>query len=138
MSNRDIDRLKVLHSVTKKRLTWEQAAVQLDISKRHIGRLLVRINTEGNKGIMHRLLGRQSNHQLTPGIVDTAINLVKTRYADFGPSFANEKLSELHGIDISTSSLRSAMIEANIWHSRKHTAKHRQWRERRPCIGELV
>jgi hypothetical protein len=138
MSNRDIDRLKVIHSTMKKQLTWGQAAVQLDLSKRHIGRLIVRVNAEGNKGIIHRLRGKPSNNQLTPGIIDTSINLVKARYADFGPSFANEKLLELHGINVSTSSLRTAMIEANLWHSRKQATKHRQWRERRPCVGELV
>jgi hypothetical protein len=138
MSNREIDRLKVIHSIAKKQLTWNQAAVQLDLSKRHIGRLILRVNTEGNKGIIHRLRGKPSNHQLMPGIIDTSINLVKTRYPDFGPSFANEKLLELHGINISTSSLRSAMIEANIWRPRKQAAKHRQWRQRRPCVGELV
>lgn len=138
MSNREIDRLKVIHSIAKKQLTWNQAAVQLDLSKRHIGRLILRVNTEGNKGIIHRLRGKPSNHQLTPGIIDSSLTLVKTRYTDFGPSFANEKLMELHGINISTSSLRSAMIEANIWHPRKQTTKHRQWRQRRPCLGELV
>lgn len=138
MSNKDIDRLKVLHSVMKKQLTWEQAAVQLTLSERQIGRLLVSVKTQGNKGIIHGLCGKQSNHKLQPGIMDTAINLVKTRYNDFGPSFANEKLFKLDEIDISTSSLRIAMIKANIWHPRKQKAKHRQWRERRPCVGELV
>ena len=85
MSNREIDRLKVIHSIMKKQLTWEQAAGQLDLSKRHIGRLLVRINAEGNKGIIHRLRGKPSNNKLTQAVIDTSINLVKTRYADFGP-----------------------------------------------------
>ncbi len=138
MSNREIDRLKVIHSIMKKQLTWEQAAGQLDLSKRHIGRLLVRINAEGNKGIIHRLRGKPSNNKLTQAVIDTSINLVKTRYADFGPSFANEKLLELHGINISTSSLRTAMIKSHVWHPRKQATKHRQWRERRPCVGELV
>ena len=138
MSNKEIDRLKVIHSIAKKQLTWKQAAIQLDLSKRHIGRLILRINTEGNKGIIHRLRGKPSNHQLSPRILDKAIKLVKSRYPDFGPSFANEKLSELHNINISTSSLRSAMIKTNLWHTRKHKAKHRQWRQRRPCVGELV
>lgn len=138
MSNREIDRLKVIHSTMKKQLTWEQAAFQLDLSKRHIGRLLVRINAEGNKGIIHRLRGKPSNNQLIPGIMDASIKLVKSRYSDFGPSFANEKLLEIHKITVSTSSLRTAMIEANLWQPRKQATKHRQWRERRPCVGELI
>ncbi|MGA2090229.1 MAG: ISNCY family transposase [Endomicrobiales bacterium] len=138
MSNRDIDRLKVLHFVIKKRLTWKQAAVQLGVTKRHIGRLLSSVKNEGNKGIIHRLCGKPSNHQLMPGVMDTSIQLIKTRYDDFGPTLANEKLLELHGITVSTSAVRTAMIEAKIWHSHSQAAKHRQWRPRRPCVGELI
>jgi hypothetical protein len=138
MSNWDIDRLKVIHNIMKEQVTWEQAANQLGLSERQIGRLCARIRTEGNKGIIHRLCGKTSNHALAPDIVSNAIDIVKTRYHDFGPTFANEKLQELHGINISTFTLRIAMIEAGIWHSRKQRTKHRQWRQRRSCFGELV
>lgn len=138
MSNKDIDRLKVLHSVMNNKLTWNQAANQLSLSKRHIGRLLVRVKSEGNKGIIHKLRGKPSNNRFDQQLIDTAINLVKTRYPDFGPSFANEKLLELHKITISTSTLRKAMIKTDSWHPRKQKTKHRQWRQRRSCVGELV
>ncbi len=138
MSNRDIDRLKVIRAIMENHLTWQQAATQLKLSKRHIGRLLVRVNADGNKGIIHRLRGKASNHQRKPEIMDRAIHLIKTRYDDFGPTFANEKLALWHGITVSTSSLRSRMIEADIWHPHKQVKKHRQWRQRRPCLGELI
>ena len=138
MSNKGIDRLKVLHSVMNNKLTWNQAANQLSLSERHIGRLLIRVKREGNKGIIHKLCGKPSNHQLVSGTIDKALNLVKTKYSDFGPSFANEKLLQHHAITISTSTLRKAMIKSNIWYSRKQKTKHRQWRQRRPCVGELV
>jgi hypothetical protein len=138
MSNKELDRLKVIHSVIKKHLTWDEAAAQLDLSNRQVGRLCVRVRKEGNKGIIHRLRGKPSNHLLDPVTVNIATAIVKERYADFGPTFANEKLLECHKIDISTSSLRKAMIEANIWKPRKSHPKHRQWRQRRSCIGELI
>ena len=138
MSNKELDRLKVIHSVINKHLTWDEAAAQLDLSNRQIGRLCVRVRKEGHKGIIHRLRGKPSNHTLDPVTVNLATTIIKERYADFGPTFANEKLSENHEIDISTSTLRKAMIEANIWRPRKSQHKHRQWRERRSCIGELI
>lgn len=138
MSNKELDRLKIIHSVIKKHLTWNEAAAQLYLSNRQIGRLCVRVRKEGNKGIIHRLRGKPSNHLLNPVTVDIATNIVKERYNDFGPTFANEKLLECHKISISTSSLRKAMIEANIWNPRKSHPKHRQWRQRRSCIGELI
>jgi hypothetical protein len=138
MSNKELDRLKVIHSVIENRLTWDEAAAQLGLCNRQIGRICVRVREEGNKGIIHRLRGKPSNHLLDPVTVNLATTIIKERYADFGPTFANEKLSEDHKIDISTSSLRKAMIEAHIWKSRKSRSTHRQWRERRACIGELI
>ena len=138
MSNKELDRLKVIHSVIKKYLTWDEAAAQLYLSNRQIGRLCVRVRKEGNKGIIHRLRGKPSNHLIDPVTINIAAAIVKKHYADFGPTFANEKLLECHKIDISTTSLRKAMIEANIWKPRKSHPTHRQWRPRRSCIGELI
>lgn len=138
MSNRDIDRLKVLNAVKEKQKTWKQAAEELMISKRQIGRMLQRIKREGNKGIIHKLIGRPSNHQIEGKIKEKAIKIIKRQYNDFGPTLAKEKLLEIHRINISTSVLRKEMIKADIWQTRKQKRQHRQWRQRRPCIGELI
>ena len=94
MSNKELDRLKVIHSVIKKHLTWDSAANQLDLSSRQIGRLCNRVRLEGNKGIIHRLRGKPSNHFLDPTIVSDAIAIIKDNYHDFRPTLANEKLLE--------------------------------------------
>jgi len=49
-----------------------------------------------------------------------------------------KKLSKIHGIKMSTSSLRLAMIEAEYYRPKRQKIKHRQWRERRNCVGELI
>jgi hypothetical protein len=138
MSNKELDRLKIIHSVIKKQLTWPEAASQLNLSERQIGRLCKQVRSEGNKGIIHHLRGKPSNHHLPPGLIGHATDIIKKHYRDFGPTLANEKLLELHSIDISTTTLRSVMIKGDIWHPRKHRPAHRKWRERRSCIGELV
>ncbi len=44
-----------------------------------------------------RRCGMRGNRQLPPGLADQALELIKTRYADFGPTHgAYEKLEELH------------------------------------------
>jgi hypothetical protein len=67
------------------------------------------------------------------------LELVRGRYADFGPTLAREELSELHGVRVSLEALRQWMIGAGLWVSR---AQRRQRphppRYRRPCLGELV
>jgi hypothetical protein len=137
MSNREIDRLKVIHAVIEKRLKQKQAARQLNLSARQIRRICKRVRRQGNKGIIHQLRGCASNHQLDPRLKEKAIKRVKERYPDFGPTFANEKLA-VDGIHLSTNALRSLMIREGIWKSKPYRAFHRQWRERRSCIGELT
>ena len=137
MSNREIDRLKVVHEVLEKRLKQKQAAQQLNLSARQIIRLCKRVRRQGNKGIIHPLRGQASNHQLDPKLKERAINRVKERYPDFGPTFANEKLA-LDGIHLSTTALRTLMIQEGLWNSKPYRPFHRAWRQPRSCIGELI
>jgi hypothetical protein len=138
MTVRELDRLRVIEQVLKRELKWVQAAQQLGLSERQIGRISVRVRQEGRRGIAHRLRGRASNHQLGRGVLVQAVELVKERYPDFGPTFANEKLRQKHGVNLSTWSLRRGMIAAGIWKSRRRKEKHRAWRPRRSCVGQLV
>jgi hypothetical protein len=46
---------------------------------------------------------------------ETVLAIVRERYADFGPTLAAEKLSELHGLDLGVETLRQRMIGAGIW-----------------------
>ena len=139
MSNRDIDKLKVISNVINGHLTWDQAAEQLQLCRRQIGYLCAQVRKEGHRGILHGLRGKPSHHQLAPGLLGRAItHLKKPRYSGFGPTFAQEKLEELHGIIVSPSALRQGMIREGLWRPRKHGPEHRAWRERRSCVGALV
>ncbi|MDP3722812.1 MAG: ISNCY family transposase [Candidatus Omnitrophota bacterium] len=138
MTTRELDRLKVIHQVLQHKLTWPQAALQLARSVRQIGRLCARVRTEGHKGVIHRLRGQPSNHQLPAGRLAKALELIRSRYPDFGPTFANEKLRERHHLVLSSWTLRQGMIQAGLWKPRRQQVIHRAWRPRRACVGELV
>jgi hypothetical protein len=138
MSVREFDRLHVIQNVLAKRLTWTQAAAQLRLSLRQVARLCQRVRDGGERSLIHRLRGRPSNHRLPAGLLSRAVALVKRHYPDFGPTFAHEKLAEVHAVKISISSLRKAMIADGHWRTRKQRPFYRAWRERRPCVGELV
>jgi hypothetical protein len=138
MSNREFDRVRVIRDTIDGKLTWDEAGGQLLLSARQVGRLCAKVRQSGNKGVIHGLRGQPSNHQLPPGLLGQSLTLVKARYPDFGPTFANEKLRALHGMILSTNTLRAGMISVGLYTPRKHKPKHRAWRERRPCVGELV
>ena len=138
MSNREIDKLKVIQNTIDGKLTWPQAAQTLSLSVRQVGRICAKVRSEGNSGVIHGLRGRESNNKLPKAIITEAVSLVEHRYPDFMPTFANEQLFERHSIRISVSTLRKAMIGAGLYSPKRHKPKHRDWRERRPCVGMLV
>ena len=138
MTTQDLDRLKVIHQVLQHKLTWPQAAAQLALSGRQVGRLCARVRLEGHQGIIHRLRGRPSNHRCRPGLVARAVELIRRHYPDFGPTFAAEKLRERHRLVLSPETLRQGMLHAGLWTPRRQRPRHRAWRPRRACLGELV
>jgi hypothetical protein len=138
MSVREFDRNQVIENVLKKHLRQRHAAEQLGLSIRQIRRLCRRARRDGKKGLIHGLRGKPSNHRLPAATLARAILLVKKHYPDFGPTFAQEKLLEINKLAVSVSSLRRAMITDGHWKTHKQRPFYRAWRERRPCVGELV
>ncbi len=138
LSMREIDRLRVIRDVLDRRIPQQEAAEQLHRSTRQVRRLCRRVAAQGTRGIRHGLRGKPSNHQLTPGLKERALKLVAAHYHDFGPTFANEKLLERHGLELSVYALRRGMVKEGLWRPKRHKSFHRAWRPRRSCVGELV
>ena len=63
LSQREQDRLKVLHQVEQGYLTQVEAGRRVQVSVRHLRRLL-RLRAEGDRGVVHRLRGRPSNRKI--------------------------------------------------------------------------
>ena len=139
MSARELDRLEVLGRVAERRLSQRRAAEQLGLSERQVRRLCRALVEQGAAGLVSRKRGRPSNRKLPSAVRDEALALVRARYADFGPTFAREKLVEQHGVIVSTETLRQWMIEAGLWVPRAQRPRRaHQPRYRRSCLGELV
>ena len=139
MSDGDIDRLRTIREVLDGRLKWSEAVGVLRISERQVARLCARVRKQGNRGILHGLRGRPSNHRLDEELLEHALSaLHHPRWHDFGPTFAQEKLLKLHSIRLGTETARKLLILTGLWTPHRRRAKHRAWRERRPCVGMLV
>jgi Homeodomain-like domain len=137
MSQKDWDRLKVLHAVQKELLTQKQAGLQLSLSDRWVRKLLVRLRQEGDRGIVHRLRGRASQRRLPEAVRQRVVKLVKREYADFGPTLAAEYLAQEHGLQVSKETLRQILMRA--WkRKRRRVEEVHVWRARRACWGELL
>ena len=89
-------------------------------------------------GLVHKGRGQSSNHRVSVAVREYVLELVKTRYADFGPTLAIEMLLDKHGIKVGRETLRTWMVEAGMWLSRKQRRSFHQPRLRRESYGELV
>src|SRR5215213_3812417 len=138
MSERDLQRVEVLTEVAHGRRTVASAARVLALSARQVHRLLLRYRNQGAGGLAHKGRGRPSNNRIRDEVRDRALTLVRSAYADFGPTLAAETLAERHGIRLSRETLRKWMIDAGLWLSRKRRRRFHQPRLRRECLGELV
>jgi len=138
MSERDLQRIEILSKVMAARMTLVSAGHVLDLSTRQVRRLLTRITTGGAASLRHKAIGRPSNNRISDDVRDYAVALVRERYVDFGPTLATEKLAEREGLRVSRETLRSWMVDAGLWLSRKQRRTFHQPRLRREAYGELV
>ncbi|CAI2418491.1 Uncharacterised protein [Serratia proteamaculans] len=135
----EVNRLKIIQDVIDRRLTTQMAAQRLGISDRQCRRLLSRYREHGPLSMVSRRCGKRSNNQLPTGIAQYALNIIRERYTDFGPTLACEKLAEWHNVHLSKETVRSLMVKAGLWIPHKQRApKIQQPRYRRACCGELI
>ena len=138
MSQKELKRLHVIHKVVEGSLTQVRAAEIISLSERQIRRIVKRIGAEGDKGIQHRSRGKESNRKAPKGLIERVTRLYRAKYRGFGPTLTAEKLLELDGIAISKETVRTWLMEAGQWQKGRKVRAHRQWRERKDFLGEML
>jgi len=134
----ELKRLHVIRKVLERVIKQVEAAKILSLSFRQIQRLVQRVKVEGNKGVVHKSRGRVSNRRLVDGVKERVIKLYRKRYKGFGPTLAVEKLLERHGLKVSDETLRKWLLQSGDWKKVRRKGVHRQWRERKEHLGEMV
>jgi hypothetical protein len=136
---RDLDRLKCIQAVVDGDLKPIRAAERLELTSRQVRRLARRYAAQGPMGLISQRFNRPSNNRLDDAVADRVINILRSTYADFGPTLATEKLRTKHGIDLAKETVRRLQIAMGLWIPRKlRPPKIQQPRPRRACLGELV
>ena len=133
----EMDRLCVLRQVKERQLTQMEGGERLGLTSRQVRRLIKCIEGQGLQGIKRAKGG--GNRAFSEAFKDQIMKTIKANYADFGPTFAAEKLLESERLKVNRETLRQWMIEAGLWKGRpRRNARIHQSRERRPRFGELV
>ena len=139
MSGKELSKIEVMQRLKEKRLKQREAAKMLGISVRQVKRLYQAYREKGAKGLISKRRGRESNNRLNVEVVQKVLDLIKSKYSDFGPTLAHEKLVEVDGLKLSDESVRKIMIAEGIWKVRRvRKIVAHQMRERRASCGELV
>src|SRR5262245_22364521 len=136
MTQAERDRLVTLKKAKQKKITQVEAAKELDVWPRHVGRLLAALKQKGDKAVIHGLKGKRSNRRICEATKEKAIAILsKPVYEGFGPTLAMEYLKKKHQIEVSKETVRKWMKEAGLWRAKKKKAeKLHPRRERRRCV----
>jgi hypothetical protein len=137
LSQRELDILKVLTPVLEGKRSQVEAARLLNLTPRHVRRLLRRLRTGGDTALGHGLRGRPSNRRAAAELRQRVLQEYRTHFHDFGPTLAREKLAE-RGLDVGLETLRGWLTAAGLWQPHQRRNSHRRRRARRDCFGELV
>jgi transposase len=138
MSKKEREQLLVFEKLKKGEITQVEAAFKLEISTRWVRSKIQRYLEFGAAGLTHKNRGKISKKRWSETERELMLELLRSDWHGFGPTFTAEKLEELHNIKISKETIRSVIIEAGIWQPNKKKMKHRKRRERYPMTGLLI
>lgn len=137
MSMKELRRVGIVEKVMEGRMTQKTAGELIGVVARQIRRIMERFLKEGQRGLVHRSRGKESNRKHPELLKQKVLKIYEKEYRDFGPTLAQEKLSKRNKIKIGCETLRQWLLEAGLWERKRKVAGHRKWRERRACYGEM-
>jgi Integrase core domain. len=139
LNKKEQRRLLVLNQVETGKMIGGEVAELLNLSLRHVRRILAAYRKEGAAALAHGNRGRRPHNALEIGLKEQVLELAQSTYAGCNTQHFSELLAEREGITLSRSSLRRILLEAGIKSPRKRRPpKHRSRRERYPQEGMLL
>jgi len=139
MSQKEVRKYDIIKKLINKEIKGTEAASTLKLTTRHIRRLKNRVKGKGIKGLIHGSRGKESNRRIPNKEEERIKKLLNDKYSDFGPTFATEKLEEVHKIKRDTKTIRAIMINDGLWKPKQNKKeKHREWRQRKASFGEMI
>ena len=139
LNRKEQNRVIVLNQIGQKRLTVDKAAMLMEVTPRHVWRLLAVYRREGTAAIAHGNRGRKPVNIIEEGLRQQVVELARDKYYGFNQQHFTEKLGAKEGISLSRSTVRRILLTRSISSPQKRRApKHRSRRERYPQEGLLL
>ena len=139
LNPKEQNRLMVLNRLETGQITGHQAAKLIQVSLRHLKRILAAYRKDGAAALANGNRRRKPPNTLHEEIKKQVLELAQKKYIGFNTQHFTECLDEREGINISRSSVRNLLLSAGIKSPKKRRApKHRSRRERYPQEGMLL
>lgn len=143
MSQKEIDKMKVLIEIENKQIWVLQWARKLWISERQMIRVKKKYKERWERWLIHELRGKQGNRRIDERLKETVRIIFEENKVDYewiGPTYLKEEVLEWKAwIGISKETLRQWMMEWWIWewkNRKKH--KTRMQRKRKDSVWEMI
>lgn len=139
MNEKEQRRAMILTAAVEGRVTADEAAGLMGLSRRQERRLRHAYVSDGPAALVHGNRGRRPAHSLDPGLCSRVIALAAGDYAGCNDQHLTELLAEREGIALSRSSVRRVRRAAGLRSpQRRRAPRHRSRRERMPQAGMLL
>lgn len=138
MNRKEREQLIVFAQLKKGGISQKEAALKLKISPRWVRKKYKRYQENGAAGIVHANRNRESKRRWSANKAAFVVDLLRSDWHGFGPTFTAELLAKKYDIHVSKETLRQVMIKAGVWLGKKHRMKHRKRRERKQMLGVMV
>ena len=139
MSHQALERHKIVSLVEAKAITQDEGAGRLEVTRRHMQRIMGRYQEEGISGLNSKRYGKRPGNAIAESVRKLIVEQVDQRYVGFGPTLVSEKLAEEQRIVISIESTRQIIIRAGQWLPKQGVPiKRHPMRDRRERFGEMI
>jgi transposase len=138
LSQMDITRYQVIKDSLDRKISNNQAASLLGLSKRQIIRLKNKVREVDLSGIVHGNRGKPPKTTIGKETKETILNLYLNTYNGFNVTHFGEFLEEVHGIQVSRETIRKLLLISGLRTKSKSPPRHRTRRARMTKSGLLV
>ena len=139
MSQKELQRVKVIENTVAGRLCVSEAARLLQLSERQVQRLKRRYRPDGVDWVHHGNRGRPMPWALPAGLRRTILQLARGKYRGFNDSHLCEKLNAEEKLEVSRETVRRILRRAKLASPQKRRPRqYRARRLRRPRFGMMV
>jgi hypothetical protein len=129
---------EVILRARAKKITWIAAAEILGMAPRTLRRWRFRMERFGVRGLVDRRCRQPSRRRVAVATIDRILALYRDRYRDYNVRHFHQTLREEHEVEQSYTFVKQILQGAGLVRKQRPRGTHRQRRERRSCLGEML